>query len=188
MTDKRLCKEVERTLGRRIESPQDFVWLSEEVAKSGKGTLSVNTLKRLWGYLDDGHATRRSTLDVLAQFIGYRDYVALCKDQEERENEIAREEEVRKEENGKEERLEEIIEEEAGKKGIKSRWIGALLAVVAAIALMVGSFYLRNQPNDPVYVTDLSQLSQKKQYYIHTRNKARGSLGGSVSYDGNNFL
>ena len=73
--DERICREVEQKLGRRIEEPQDFVWLSEQVANSGKGTLSVNTLKRLWGYLDSNAVTRRSTLDVLAQFLGFRDYI-----------------------------------------------------------------------------------------------------------------
>ena len=178
MTDERLCKKVERVLGRHMESPQDFVWLSEEVAKSGKGTLSVNTLKRLWGYLDNDHATRRSTLDILAQFIGYRDYVSFCREEEEDERKERKEEKEEKEER-KEKRLEE--------KGEKVRWIGALLIVVAAIGFIAGSFYLMNRPSEPVYVTDLSQLSPNKQYYIHTRNKARGSLGVACRFMSTTF-
>ena len=174
MTDERLCKEVEQVLGRHIESPQDFVWLSDEVAKAGKGSLSVNTLKRLWGYLDDGHATRRSTLDIMAQFIGYRDYVAFCKEREEARVEEDNGEETREEEKGL-----EVKREEGGEERGKSRWNGALMAIMIVAVLMVGAlFFLHRAPeSEPIYVTDLSQLNQNKQYYIHTRNKARGSLG-----------
>ena len=179
MTDERLSKEVERVLGRRMETPQDFVWLCEQVASSGKGRLGVNTLKRLWGYLDDGHATRRSTLDILAQFIGYSDYVAFCKNQEKEEDEKGREEEKQLEETREEENGLEVKREEGGEERGKSRWNGALMAIVIIVILMVGAlFSLHRAPeSEPIYVTDISQLSNTKQYRIHTRNKARGSLG-----------
>ena len=81
MAYERLCNEVERVAGRRMDTPQDFVWLSEQIAKRQRNTLSVNTLKRLWGRLSNSHvATRQSTLDVLAQFIGFRDYKMFCND------------------------------------------------------------------------------------------------------------
>lgn len=79
MKDERLCKEVERVLGRTMTTPQDFVWLSRQVAGRLRHTVSVNTLKRLWGALGDAGAARRSTLDMLAQFIGFRDYATFCK-------------------------------------------------------------------------------------------------------------
>lgn len=83
MKDERLCREVERALGREMRTPQDFVWLSEQICAGQRNTLSVNTLKRFWGYIDSGHAvTRQSTYDILAQFVGFRDYTVFCQQQE----------------------------------------------------------------------------------------------------------
>lgn len=71
----RLCNTIEEKVGRRMETPQDFVWLSGQVWETIHERVSVNTLKRLWG--KEGYEVmvpRRSTLDILAKFIGYRDY------------------------------------------------------------------------------------------------------------------
>lgn len=77
MKDELLCREVERVQGRVMSTSQDFVWMSEQIMLRTHKTLGVNTLKRFWGYLDaSGAATRASTYDVLAQYIGFRDYHA----------------------------------------------------------------------------------------------------------------
>lgn len=71
----RLCNTIQEKVGRRMETPQDFVWLSGQVWETIHERVSVNTLKRLWG--KEGYevmAPRRSTLDILAKFVGYKDY------------------------------------------------------------------------------------------------------------------
>lgn len=37
-------------------------------------TISISTLKRLWGYVDGASKTRNSTLNLLSRFIGYQDW------------------------------------------------------------------------------------------------------------------
>lgn len=74
-----LCQAIERRIGRKVVSSADFVWLSEQVMERQRQTVGVNTLKRMWGYFgEDEVETRRSTLDVLAQFVGYKDYATFC--------------------------------------------------------------------------------------------------------------
>lgn len=83
MYTEQLRKEVERITGRCMQSHQDFAWLSEQIADRSRYLVSVNTLKRLWGYFEsDARKTRRSTLDTLSQFVGFRDYASFCHQQE----------------------------------------------------------------------------------------------------------
>lgn len=84
MDREQLCREVERVTGRRMEASDDFVWLSGQISSRMQKAVSVNTLKRFWGYFEGGGKNhevkpRTSTLDALAQFVGYRDYKMLCR-------------------------------------------------------------------------------------------------------------
>ena len=184
----RICREVEQKLGRRIEEPQDFVWLSEQVANSGKGTLSVNTLKRLWGYLDSNAVTRRSTLDVLAQFLGFRDYIDFLNslspdpDSEGEEEGLSPNPSPEGKENGlspnpSPQRKGNGLSPSPSPEG-KGRKIVYGVVIVVVIALLGLLLYktLSVEPA-PVYVTELNQLSNTKQYIIHTRHDLRGALG-----------
>ena len=75
MENEALCKAIEEKVGRTLSEPQDFVWLGELIALQEHQTLGVNTLKRVWGFYGDGDIkSRRATLDVLAHFLGYKDY------------------------------------------------------------------------------------------------------------------
>ena len=40
--------------------------------------ISPTTLKRIWGYLDEPVAPRLSTLNFLAQFLGYSNLISFC--------------------------------------------------------------------------------------------------------------
>lgn len=51
----------------------DFDYLSEKILAKTHETVSSNTLMRLWGYRESVNA-RRSTLDILARFVGSEDY------------------------------------------------------------------------------------------------------------------
>ena len=62
-------------VGRTLAEPQDFVWLAELIEQQEHQTLGVNTLKRVWDFYGDGDIkSRRGTLDVLAHFLGFKDY------------------------------------------------------------------------------------------------------------------
>ena len=70
----RLCREVETTANQPASTPKEFETLSESTRLRTGILLSPTTLKRLWGYLDEPVTQRRSTLDTLARFCGWRDY------------------------------------------------------------------------------------------------------------------
>ncbi len=72
----RLRSAVERTIGRSLASPSDFSALSAEVTarSGGRETISISTIKRLWGYVASPHRPSEAILSVLARFCGYRDW------------------------------------------------------------------------------------------------------------------
>jgi len=79
--EERLCKTIEDKVGRKMEAPQDFVWLAGQIWQTIHENVSVNTLKRLWRI--DGYeevVPRRYTLNILSQFAGYKDYATFCID------------------------------------------------------------------------------------------------------------
>lgn len=55
---------------------QDFEALSEQIYKETKVTLSVSTLKRIWGKVRYEGSPNLATLNALAQFIGYENWRA----------------------------------------------------------------------------------------------------------------
>ncbi len=65
---------IEENMKRKMRTPNDFVFLSGAVFDRVRETLSPTTLKRLWGYIDGADQTRNSTLDILSQFLGYRNW------------------------------------------------------------------------------------------------------------------
>ena len=66
-----LCRRVEGVFGSEVKTPKEFEKLSDSVFKHTGVLLSPTTLKRLWGYLDEKVVPRRSTLDVLSQYVGW---------------------------------------------------------------------------------------------------------------------
>lgn len=74
----RLRHAVEARVNRRLQSPADFDWCSLRIAEQAGERISPTTLKRLWGYLDEGHTPRLSTLSSLARFLGMTDWNAWC--------------------------------------------------------------------------------------------------------------
>lgn len=76
MTTSRLTKEIEKATGRQMKTPRDFDWLSERIFERTHERLSPTTLKRVFGYLGEEVSPRSYTLDVMARFLGYKDYAA----------------------------------------------------------------------------------------------------------------
>ena len=74
----RLFEAVERKAGRQMLTPRDFRWLEKRMFEDIHERVSASTLMRLWGYRSGG-VPRQTTLDVLARFVGYEDYVQFCR-------------------------------------------------------------------------------------------------------------
>lgn len=69
-----LCRRVETVANMEGRTSGQFEIISNIVSRRTGVLLSPTTLKRLWGYLDEQVTPRRSTLDVLARFCGWRDF------------------------------------------------------------------------------------------------------------------
>lgn len=86
MSIKDLCKVLEQVSGRTIQTPQDFDFLSSSIFEKTHQTVSASTLKRIYGYVTSGVSARRSTLDILCQYVGYRDWSTFCRKDEDANN------------------------------------------------------------------------------------------------------
>lgn len=71
---KELMQRVEETANINPSTPKEFDTLSETIFSRIGTLLSPTTLKRLWGYLNESVTARRSTLDTLSRFCGWRDF------------------------------------------------------------------------------------------------------------------
>lgn len=67
----RLRQAIEQAVGRQMQTPKDFEFLAVCIFDKTHQSVSVSTLKRLWGYTAQYATTRTATLDLLARFIGY---------------------------------------------------------------------------------------------------------------------
>ena len=61
----RIKQAVETRYGKRPNSPADFAELSLHIQKDTAGTISPDTLSRLWGYKKGYPTVRRSCIDIL---------------------------------------------------------------------------------------------------------------------------
>lgn len=75
---KSLLEAIEQYHSRPIRTTVDFEALSITVEQQTSERISSSTLKRLWGYVSDKHEPRRYTLDVLAKYIGRKDFETFC--------------------------------------------------------------------------------------------------------------
>lgn len=71
---KQLCIDIEQALGKELHTPKEFEMLRERIYERLHILISTTTLKRVWGYLDEGVQNRQGTLDILARFIGFQNY------------------------------------------------------------------------------------------------------------------
>lgn len=72
-----LIKLVENKLGQPLMAPADFNLLSLEIERSLNEKISISTIKRLVGYVNDEHKPSITTLNLLARYIGYPNWIAL---------------------------------------------------------------------------------------------------------------
>ena len=71
---KTLLRLVEVAAHRKMKSSSDFEFLSNAIALRCRHRLSVSTLKRLWGYGKNIHKPYFSTLCILTNFIGFKNF------------------------------------------------------------------------------------------------------------------
>ena len=71
-----LRQSIEEAVGRQMLTHKDFDYLSERIFNQVGELVSRNTLKRIWGKMDEEREPRPSTLSILARFIGYPDFNA----------------------------------------------------------------------------------------------------------------
>lgn len=79
---KHLQVTVEKTVGREMKTPRDYDYLAARIFDATGENLSAMTLKRFWGYLGEKNERqpRLSTLNILAQVVGYTDWVTYYKE------------------------------------------------------------------------------------------------------------
>jgi len=73
---KSLIADMERYMGRRLQTPNDFQQLIDMLPKENK--LSMSTIKRLWQYVPNDYKTRETTLNILTNVLGYRNWQDYC--------------------------------------------------------------------------------------------------------------
>ena len=71
-----LRRDIEQHVGQQLQSPADFQLLLQQIWEKQHAVLSLSTIKRLWGYVESNRAPRLSTLNTLAQFLGFADWNA----------------------------------------------------------------------------------------------------------------
>lgn len=71
-----LRSDIEQQVGHHLQSPADFQLLIQQIWEKQHAVLSLSTIKRLWGYVESNGAPRLSTLNTLAQFLGFADWNA----------------------------------------------------------------------------------------------------------------
>lgn len=82
MLDKKIRDKVEQKIGQKI-STTDCIWLSKEISDKTKRMIGETTLKRMWGYTSDkDRVPHRSTMEIIACFLGYEDYEQMAIDLE----------------------------------------------------------------------------------------------------------
>ena len=69
-----LIKACEKEFGRTVVSPSDFNELNLRIMKATGRSVSVSTLKRIWGYVGYPHKTSNEILSILSAYAGYRDW------------------------------------------------------------------------------------------------------------------
>lgn len=82
----RLQNTIELVVGRKIEHPKDFEFLSKQIEGYVGERISVSTLKRLWGYVNANSEVSNYTLNVLSRMAGYADWEDFCQNDYEEES------------------------------------------------------------------------------------------------------
>jgi len=72
----RLCKEVTTSYGQPLKIRKDFAMLANSIFEKTRQNVSASTLMRIFGYTKSSSLPNISTLDLLAVYAGYSDFVS----------------------------------------------------------------------------------------------------------------
>lgn len=76
----RLITFVEKVAGKSMQSPRDFMVLSDQLKEFTGDTISISTLKRIWGYTHSKSQFSLHSLDLLSRMVGYSCWDNFLKD------------------------------------------------------------------------------------------------------------
>ena len=57
-----------------MTTPKDFEYLRDSIYEECHEMVSISTLKRLWGYNKYDNTPRKSSLNPIARYVGFRDW------------------------------------------------------------------------------------------------------------------
>lgn len=139
-----LCRAMEAKAGRAMRTPKDFIYLSEMVFEQQHQTISPTTLKRMWDYLSEPVSPRSSTLNILAQFVGFEDWEAFCQRQEQQTADA----------------------EEDTTPPRKRKWMLLEAALVAAAALIAWGMFVKPAATPSSYILKAGQTFRTYNDYL----------------------
>ncbi len=70
---------MQQVCGREMRTPYDFDSLAASIYSRLHESVSVSTLKRIYGYVRSDSTPRRAVLDVLSRYVGYTSWDAFCR-------------------------------------------------------------------------------------------------------------
>lgn len=80
MLNRDLIDMIEERHGRKLVYSNDCEALSEHIFAVTGERLSIATLKRMFGFVGLNVEPRKSTMDIIAQYVGYQSYELLISD------------------------------------------------------------------------------------------------------------
>lgn len=80
MLNSRIKHMIQERFNSPIQYPQQCEALAMAIQEATGQTLGTTTLKRMLGFVNGPAKARPSSLDILAQYLGYPDYNLLAKD------------------------------------------------------------------------------------------------------------
>ena len=83
MLDKKIIEKIEKEInnGNKITTT-DCQWLATKINEDTDIVIGETTLKRMFGFTSDPRNPHRSTLNIIAVFLGYKDYEDMALDLE----------------------------------------------------------------------------------------------------------
>ena len=77
---KRLISFVEKVAGKSIQGSRDFMFLCEQLKEFTGESISVSTLKRIWGYTNSKSQFSLHSLDLLSRMVGFSSWDSFLED------------------------------------------------------------------------------------------------------------
>lgn len=80
MLSQEIRKMIEDKLGMEIKYPNQCEVVAQAIEDVTGQTIGLSTIKRMYGFINEGRIPRQSTLDILSAYLGYKDYKLMAKD------------------------------------------------------------------------------------------------------------